>query len=286
MTDIICPYCSSDRCKKEYDLTWPLEGFSNYSVARCMSCDTGFVLPLPTPQELDDLYNGLEYHSEIRTTVNASSSDEEIARIIEENGRILRKYKPHVPPSGHVLDVGAGWGTLLKYFANYGYQTTGLELSTQTAEFARNKLGLEIYNIPVERIDELPDQTYDLVTMRHVMEHFYEPTAVLAKLRQTMSVGSKLIIEVPDYGSFDRKSYAESWPAFAPYHLWYFSRASLQRLLEDAGFEVLLFHTFMSERVLAGASPFHRIARKMMIRLGGKHLFTGRSIGLIAQKRN
>jgi len=175
MSDICCPYCSSDRCDKEYDLTWKDERFATYHVARCKTCDTGFVLPLPTPDELDQLYNSLQYHSEDRSTVNFSaSSEKEINARIAKDGSIVKKYHPHVPQSGHVLDIGAGWGTLLKYFANRGYETTGLELSAPTSEFARNTLGLDIHNIPVERIDELPDQTYDLITMRHVLEHFYE----------------------------------------------------------------------------------------------------------------
>jgi len=287
MNDICCPYCSSNRCKKEYDLTWKDERFANYQVVHCKQCDVGFVLPLPTPDELDELYNSMAYQADDRSTIDYSSaSEEEINARIRTDSHFVGKYHPHVPASGHVLDIGAGWGTLLKSFANQGYQTTGLELSIPTSEFARNKLGLDIHSIPIERINELPDQTYDLITMRHVLEHFYEPATVLASLRKTMDDQSKLIIEVPDYGSYDRKKYGESWPAFGPYHLWYFSQTSLQRLLDDAGFEVLFFHTYMSERILGGKSLIQRVGRKVMNRLGGRHLFSGRSIGLIARKRN
>ena len=286
MKEICCPYCASNHCDKEYDLKWKDERFATYHVARCKECDSGFVLPLPTPEELNDLYNSLNYQSEDRSTLDfTSASEEQINAKIKDDGHFVKNYGAHVPASGHVLDIGAGWGTLLKSFANRGYRATGLELSNLTSEFARNKLGLEIHNLPVERIDELPDQTYDLITMRHVLEHFYQPIDVLTSLRETMGDQSKLIVEVPDYGSYDRKSYGESWPAFGPYHLWYFSLASLQRLLSDAGFEILMFHTFMSDRILNGPSFFQRFSRRALNRLGGRQLFSGRSIGLIARKK-
>lgn len=286
MSELKCPYCASDRCGKEYELTWKDERFATYYVARCKACDVGFVLPLPTPTELDDLYNSLQYQSGDRATIDFSSaSEQEIESRIKQEERILKKYQPHIPDSGHVLDIGAGWGTLLKFFSNQGFQTTGLELSEPTSRFAKEQLGLEIYNLPVERIEELPDQKYDLVTMRHVLEHFYTPKDVLLSLRERMTAESKMIIEVPDYGSYDRRAFGKEWPAFGPYHLWYFSRSSLERLLDDCGFEVLHFHTFLSEKIMKGNSLFQRSARSLLNRVNAKRLFSGRSIGLIAQKR-
>jgi len=170
-----CPYCSSDRCKIEYDLTWKDERFATYHVARCGDCDVGFVLPLPTPDELNELYNSLQYHEEDRSTINyADASDEVIDNRVKKDGRILQKYAPHFPSSGKILDIGAGWGTLLKFFTNQGYQTVGLELSTVTSQFATERLGLEIHNLPVEQLDQVPGGPFDLITMRHTLEHFYE----------------------------------------------------------------------------------------------------------------
>ena len=285
MNDLSCPYCSSEHCKIEYDLTWKDERFSTYHVAHCRDCDVAFVLPLPTPDELDSLYNSIQYHESDRSTVNYTAATEDVikARIAAE-GKILQKYVPYVPSSGSVLDIGAGWGTLLKYFANQGFQTTGLELSKPTSEFARNRLGLDIHNIPVEKLDELPDQQFDLVVMRHTLEHFYDPSAVLQSLHSRLASEGKVIIEVPDYGSYDRRSFGTAWPAFGPYHLWYFTRQSLTRILGDNGFEPLLFHTFLSERVFGKKTLLHKIGRSLIRGAGGKKYFSGRSIGLIAQK--
>ena len=286
MTEINCPYCKSSSCKVEYDLTWKDERFATYHVARCGDCDVGFVLPLPTPDELNELYNSLQYHEEDRSTINyAYASDEVINSRVNKEGRILRKYAPHFPPTGKVLDIGAGWGTLLKFFANKGYQTVGLELSTVTSKFASDRLGLDIHNLPVEQLDQVPGGPFDLITMRHTLEHFYDPSRVLQSVSQQLVDGGKVIIEVPDYGSYDRKKYGTSWPAFGPYHLWYFTKTSLNQILEDNGFEVLKFHQFMSETVLNGKSFPSRIGRSVLNRMGGANWFSGRSIGLIAQKK-
>jgi SAM-dependent methyltransferase len=283
VSELTCPYCSSNQCQKDYDLTWKDDRFSEYSIWSCQSCDVGFVRPLPTVEELEMLYNSLQYHSEDRTTANYwDATAEEIQARIKEDGQIIKKYQRYVPSSGHVLDVGAGWGTLLKFFANQGYQTTGIELSQTTSKFAREKLNLNVFNLTIEKLGELPDEKYDLITMRHVLEHFYDPATVLNNLRDRMKPDGRIIIEVPDYGSFDRRSYGAAWPGFGPYHLWYFTKKSLQRLLADTGFEALHFHTFLSERVFGGTSSLERLGRKIVNRLGGKRFFSGRSIGLIA----
>lgn len=285
MTDISCPYCSSNSCEIEYDLTWKDDRFPEYHVAHCKHCDIGFVLPLPTPEQLEGLYNSLQYHESDRSTVNyAAASDDVINARVAKDGQIVKKYTPHVPSSGSVLDIGAGWGTLLKSFDEQGYRTVGLEISELTSQFARDHFGLEIYNLPIERLDEMPDQTFDLITMRHTLEHFYDPSAVLSSLHSRLNKNGKIIIEVPDYGSFDRRSYGTDWPAFGPYHLWYFSRKSLIRVLNDNGFQPLYFHTFLSERVFGKKNFLHKAARNLVNRLGGKAYFSGRSIGLIAEK--
>ncbi len=283
MPELTCPYCSSRQCQTDYDLTWKDERFAQYSVASCRSCHVGFVRPLPTEVELNSLYNSVEYHDTDRRSGNFWEFDElQIQAAIDREAGFTKKYEKYLPQSGRVLDVGAGWGTLLKSFELKGFATTGIELSETACEFARNRLGLSVFNLPIEKLDELPNEKYDLVTMRHVLEHFYDPKSVLCQLRGRMNPNGKIIIVVPDYGSFDRRKYGPDWPAFGPYHLWYFTRPSLQRLLDDAGYRVIQFHTFLSDRILGGQSGFQKFAKKIANRLGASRIFSGRSIGLIA----
>ena len=285
MPELICPYCESKNCQKDYDLTWKDARFSKYSVASCHSCHVGFVLPLPTEDELKALYDSVEYHDEDRCAGNLWDLDEsQLDSVIAKESKFHTKHPKHLPRSGHVLDVGAGWGTLLKSFALKGYQTTGIEISETACEFARQKLNLNVFNLPIERLSELPKEEYDLVTMRHVMEHFYDPTSALKELHGRMSADGKIVITVPDYGSYDRKRYGEDWPAFGPYHLWYFNRPSLQLLLNNCGFNVIEFDTFLSSRIFDGPSVWQRGMRKVANKLGAKHFFSGRSISLIAEK--
>ena len=285
MSELTCPYCNSKNCQKDYDLTWKDARFPKYSVASCSSCHVGFVLPLPTENELKSLYDSVEYHDEDRCAGNLWEMDEsQLNAAINVESKFLTQFQEYIPPSGHVLDVGAGWGTLLKSFALQGYQTTGIEISEMACEFAQKKLKLDVFNLPIEKLNELPNAEYDLVTMRHVMEHFYDPKSVLQELHRRVSENGKIIITVPDYGSYDRKRYGKDWPAFGPYHLWYFTQPSLQRLLSDCGFDVIEFRIFLSDRIFHGQSGLQRGLRKVANRLGAKHFFSGRSISLIAKK--
>ncbi len=232
------------------------------------------------------LYDSIEYHDADRGAGNLwEFTNSKISEQVEKDAKFTIPFQRHLPKTGRVLDVGSGWGTLLKSFANRGFQTTGIELSKTACDFATNKLGLSVFNLPIECLNDLPDEAYDLVTMRHVLEHFFDPRSVLKTLHQRMNSDGKLIIAVPDYGSYDRKRYGEAWPAFGPYHLWYFTRLGLQRLCDDTGFEVIGCHTFLSDRIFRGSSRFSSFARRAVNRLGGKHLYSGRSISLVAKKR-
>ena len=67
--------------------------------------------------------------------------------------RLLDLIGAHVP-AGRLLDVGCGHGLLLDEARKRGYETVGLELSREAARYARETLGLDVRELPLEAFSE------------------------------------------------------------------------------------------------------------------------------------
>jgi SAM-dependent methyltransferase len=137
---------------------------------------------------------------------------------------------------GRVLDVGCNAGELLGLFRRAGYAVAGLERSPGPARHARETLGAPIWEGDAE--GGLPDdETFDLITMTHVLEHLTDPGRVLDRLRRALRPGGALLLEVPNaddrlgdvFGGYYR-------PLCPGDHVSFFDEDSLARLLEGHGF--------------------------------------------------
>ena len=140
-----------------------------------------------------------------------------------------------------LLDIGCSLGYALEAGRRLGLEPIGLDLS-QTARNACLEQGFEAVD---GRMDELPfeDARFDLILMKHVLEHTPEPAAALREIRRVCAAEACLIIAVPNLhyikGRFARFRHRYYDPKHAGReHYVYFSRSALIRLLREQGFEV------------------------------------------------
>src|SRR5262249_3091102 len=74
---------------------------------------------------------------------------------------------------------------------------------------------------------------FDVVVMRHVLEHTRDPQAQLEAARQRLVPGGALILAVPNASGLASRVLGQYWSWYIPpAHIWYFTRPSLRRLLE------------------------------------------------------
>jgi SAM-dependent methyltransferase len=141
---------------------------------------------------------------------------------------------------GALLDVGCGVGIFLEVAAASGFDVQGVEVSTWASEFARAR-GLQV-STGTLREAAYPAESFDVVTVNHVLEHLPDPLATLAEVRRVLRGGGLLVIGVPNFGSFAAILRRGRWRSLLPdQHLWQFTRGSLRNLLESAGFGPVYF---------------------------------------------
>ncbi len=203
-------------------------------IVRCRVCGLVFVNPQPTLEALREYHAAGELMSQDGWSSYFSHSQEQICDLWQERFADVKRWKQ--AQNASLLDVGAGYGDFLHYASKEGWQVSGFEFSPAVAKLSREKYGIalavgDLFEMP------FPNQSFDVITMWHVLEHLADPTAVLKRLFELLRPGGVLVLEVPNLDCLIRKSYRV--PMTVNLHLYHFSSATLSRLASAAGFKVL-----------------------------------------------
>lgn len=218
-----------------------LETSGAHEVIDCRSCGYAHVLPMPTVAELKRLYAEKFYGEDKADYLTRMEQDIEwwnmvYAERLESMARLLG------PARGRrILDVGCSGGFFLAAAASHGWQTQGVELGRQAAEYAAQR-GIPVRNEDIQDVDWPALGGFDAAYMSFVLEHLPNPGTVLGRLTAVLPPGGILCIEVPNdfnplqalvEGSLGAKPY---WVA-PDHHLNYFTPAGLRRLLDVSGYD-------------------------------------------------
>jgi 2-polyprenyl-3-methyl-5-hydroxy-6-metoxy-1,4-benzoquinol methylase len=232
-----CRICENNRLKLYY-----VQGFSGeYKYYKCPDC--GLVnLDLDKINIID---NQKQFAEILKTPVDYDSEQG-----ASDAFRFISKY---VPVKGKHLDIGCGNGALLYFSRKHGWEVEGLELSPVFADFIAEKL-----KIKVEIDDFLKYEgnkgAFDLVSLRHVLEHLPDSVLALTKIRELLKVNGYAHFEFPNINSlshcyqrsrdkipFTRKKYS---PSFSSGHCNQFSKKSFSFLSEKTGFKIIRWETY------------------------------------------
>jgi SAM-dependent methyltransferase len=152
--------------------------------------------------------------------------------------RRLRRLPP--PAAGaRLLDVGAAFGFGVAEARRAGWRACGVEISAAAARGARRAAPGAV---AVAHALRLPfrDAGFAAVTLWDVLEHLADPHAAIAEAARVLEPGGRLALSTGDVGSLAARLSGARWHLYTlPEHLFFFSRASLLRLLEGHGFAVL-----------------------------------------------
>jgi len=201
-----------------------------FNLAKCRICGLVYLNPRPSEKEINEYYPSW-YHSR----ADAKRLDIEKTKIwgiswraaMKKKAEPILKYKK----GGKILDVGCGDGSLLKFLKEIGWQTFGVEPHETSSLYAQRILRLNVF---YGRLGEAnyPEESFDVITLLHVLEHLHDPSQVLKKAFLLMKRDGILIIEVPNFGSFEAKIFRSKWVGISPpLHLYHFTPQSLRLML-------------------------------------------------------
>jgi 2-polyprenyl-3-methyl-5-hydroxy-6-metoxy-1,4-benzoquinol methylase len=159
-----------------------------------------------------------------------------LRRRLDLRHRFLRRSQEEA----RILDVGFGSGAFLEDAKGAGWNAAGVDPDPIAVANARAR-GLEVRQGGIEAFAG-ETQSFDAITMSHVIEHVHDPAALLRTAYSLLKPGGLLYLDTPNLDSPGRCVFGANWPGLdPPRHLVIFSRESLERLLADTGFKTICF---------------------------------------------
>jgi len=141
-----------------------------------------------------------------------------------------------VAPRGRLLEIG-GDGQFLRRAAANGWSVTGVQPDAAACATASALYGLELIAATLGEVG-FPDRSFDVVTMFHVIEHVPAPRALFNEVFRVLRPGGLLFAETPNIDTIWFRVLGPRWRQLIPDHYWFFSPASLRRLLARVGYVV------------------------------------------------
>jgi len=135
-----------------------------------------------------------------------------------------------------LLDVGCGTGWISAIWRDLGADVTGLEPSASRRRIARERHGIRVLDSFVEELGS--EESFDVVTIRHVLEHLENPLEALRHIHSHTRHDGLLVVVVPNIDCLGRFLFDTRWSWILPWHCLFFNPRSLQGLVERAGFKV------------------------------------------------
>lgn len=250
-----CPLCGAPTASPVMETSARSADGLPYRVVACEACGLRYTRPLPSAAELQALYQP-GYHAKLSTRVLSR----DFARVLLQRCVMWERRRFIAAlPRGRVLDVGCGNGTFLAGLQARGWAVQGTDTSPIACEIARGK-GIPVHHGELGGAG-FATGSFDVVTLWHVLEHVPEPLAELREIRRILRPEGRLVVEVPDGDSRTLRLTGERWfPLDVPRHLQHFTRDTLGRTLERAGFEVVRERRGQPTNVAASFySFFHRL---------------------------
>jgi len=219
-----------DLCGRHSRRLFPANG---YWIRQCTECGHQFVEREVPDEQVRQVYAD-EYFTDggggYRDYLRGQSV------LVKRARQYAKLLSRHMTP-GKALDVGTAAGFFLSVLASQGWKVEGIEPNASMADFARKQFGLTVQHGVFEDFHGPSD--LDLITMLQVIAHFPRPREAIQRAASHIRPGGHLLIETWDRDSFTARVFGQNWHEYNPPSVLHmFSRASLIRMVCDAGFEL------------------------------------------------
>ena len=183
-------------------------------------------------------------------------------RLLEDWGDYAaHTYFSNIRDNSKILEIGAGTGINMFSIKNRTQVTI-----VEPSDFARShceSLGLAVF----KDISEIEDnQTYDVIFMRHVLEHLISPDETLRSVKKKLAPNGVFKVIVPVESGYKKHSKQDP-----DHHLYCWNRQTLSNLMESCGYQVTgsSVNFFNGRRLFSGIKklggiPAYALAMKIL----------------------
>ena len=259
----VCPVCQ----RANFSTKGPVNDHSlatqeSYLLNLCHRCTLQFLNPRPFEDEMAQYYP-TAYHKLVPANGQMSTMKKTILASwfgypLESNASLLYtnlfkllqpffknkmgRQIPNFIEDGFLLEIGCGRGEYLAKMRDLGWNVRGVDVSQEAIDFAKSHYQLDVC---VAGADNLPydDAFFDVVFLKHVLEHLHEPIAAMQEIRRVLKSNGRILITTPNTSSLGNRLFGRRWVNYdPPRHLMIYNKKSLAYLFNATGIELLACH--------------------------------------------
>ncbi|MBE3095332.1 MAG: class I SAM-dependent methyltransferase [Actinobacteria bacterium] len=230
----VCPLCSSEKILLHLRCIDHLISKEEFAIYKCQVCGFEFTQDYPEEAETGRYYESDDYISHSDTSKGFSNKIYRLVRsamLLRKRNIIKKVTDLH---RGSLLDIGSGTGYFAATMKKAGWQVKGIEINEKARDLSISRFGLEI--IGPEQISTLEADSFDCITLWHVLEHFHDPFKYASDIHRLLKPGGLCLVALPNCSSYDAKHYGRFWAAYdVPRHLWHFNPSTFSLFAEKSG---------------------------------------------------
>ena len=259
-----CPWCGSDKAQINLWLKDEFLTKEDFHICECLNCGLQYTMPRPDKDHIGAYYKSEEYYSHQENTKGF------IPKLYERVKKVNLKHKYQLAaknlPTGKMLDIGCGVGDFLHTAEEHGWECVGVEPSEEAKAIAQKRTKAKI--VSSEALEQIPDESFDVITMWHVLEHVDQLKWQVIQLQRLVKISGRVVIALPNYKSYDGQFYKEHWAAYdVPRHLNHFNKTVLTKIFKTSGLELVktdrlkwdaYYISYMSEQYKCHSLPLVR----------------------------
>lgn len=160
-----------------------------------------------------------------------------------------------------VCEIGSAYGFFLNLIKPYASKTIGFELGRDAVDFANKTFSINSHNTDFMKVKV--DGGQDICVMWDVIEHLRYPDKFVKKSSEILSKGGIFALTTGDIGSFLARKKKDGWRMIhPPTHLYYFTKKSLEILLERNGLKPISIEYAAHYRNLGSVIGMVRLDRE------------------------
>lgn len=224
-----CPLCFSAKLIES-------RARNGLALARCSACTLGFLKNQPQEGKLNKFYDVAGYYQ------FWGDLGQENIRQVEKCKKktfgktldLIEKFKKN----GRLLEIGCATGVLLESARERGWEVYGVECFVDFAQIAKKKVRGKIFQGMFEKA-QFENGFFEVVILYDSIEHFVDPLKIIQKVFRILKKGGLIVVATPNLLSLSARLMGKEWTHFKAEHLFYFSPASIKKILRDNGFDIL-----------------------------------------------
>jgi SAM-dependent methyltransferase len=232
-----CPVCTSPNVEVSqpdpYDFEYAVKPKRRFQYLECGSCDSEFITPRPTTEELISFYPS-DYHAYHDDHGGIA------ALLVGMRSKARARFYQRLTQGkkGRLFDIGTGdcrHFDALKPYCDLEF--TGVEVKPEIVERARQR-GYQVSQGTLETMDLRGlEGTCEIVSANHLIEHVLNPAEVVRRSFVLLKSGGYFIGQNPTNSCWERRIFGRHWAGYHfPRHLQAFSKEGFAEMLRKAGF--------------------------------------------------